>query len=303
MSNEIAIIAPKNLEESERLSTTLSKSMLLPNGLTGKPSDVLAVVLTGAELGLAPMQAIRGIQIIKGKPTLSADTMGALCKRRRDVCEYLVLKASTAEKAVYETKRVGDPEPTRQEFTIEDARVAGLAGQDNYRKHPKAMLRARCLSAICRTVYPDVVMGLYDPEELGASNTDIAPDPAPQPTEKDITPPVTEKPKTLAEKVHQRRLEIIDVPPEPAPIEQRIHAPDPYGSHKEIEECTVDELKAREKRLLDGVKAKKASTREEAQKKLGSVQAELLRRMVREPGADDEPPMPTDSEIDSSVPF
>jgi hypothetical protein len=32
--------------------------------------------------------------------------------------------------------------------------------------HPRAMCMARAKSALCRLVYPDVVGGLYTPEEL-----------------------------------------------------------------------------------------------------------------------------------------
>jgi hypothetical protein len=183
MSSELVVITPKSIEEAERLSGTLSKSQLLPDALRQKPADVLATVLAGAELGLAPMQAIRGIAIIKGKPTLSADTMGALVKRRQDVCEYLVLKESTPKVATYETKRRGDPSPTTMSFAIEDAQRAGLQG-DNWKKYPAAMLRARALSAICRAVYPDLCLGLYDPDELAPEN----PPPPNGPVERDVTP-------------------------------------------------------------------------------------------------------------------
>lgn len=165
MSDALAVVAPKSIEESERLSLTLSKSRLLPEALAGKPSDILATILAGAELGLAPMQSLRGIVIIKGKPTLSADTMGALVKRRRDVCEYLVVRESSDKRATYETKRVGDPSPTSLSFTSDDAVRAKLNGE-NWQKYPAAMLRARALSAICRSVYPDLCLGLYDPDEL-----------------------------------------------------------------------------------------------------------------------------------------
>lgn len=184
MSNELVVITPRSIEEAERLASTLARAHTLPEALRQKPADILATILTGAELGLAPMQAVRGIQIIKGRPTLSADTMGALVKRRSDVCEYLVLKESTAERAVYVTKRRGDPDATTMTYTIQDAQRAGLVGGDNWRRYPQAMLRARCLSAICRAVYPDLCLGLYDPDEM-SEPTDA---PAPAAVEKDVTP-------------------------------------------------------------------------------------------------------------------
>ena len=164
MTNELTVISPRTLEEASTLSKQLSKAKTLPDALKQSEADILAIVLTGAELGLAPMQAIRGIQIIKGRPTLSADAMGALVKSRRDVCEYLMLQHSDAQIARYVTKRAGDPRPVEMAFSADDASRAGLGG-DNWKKYPAAMLRARALSSICRAVYPDLILGVYDPDE------------------------------------------------------------------------------------------------------------------------------------------
>jgi hypothetical protein len=55
------------------------------------------------------------------------------------------------------------------DFTMEEAKQAGVAGKDNWRKYPKAMLFARALSAGVRAHCPDVsVCPVYVPEELGA---------------------------------------------------------------------------------------------------------------------------------------
>lgn len=168
MSNDagIVVITPKSLSEAQQLSATLSKSSLLPEALRGKEAEILMTIMTGAEIGLAPMQSIRAIDCIKGKPTLKAETMTALVRGRRDVCEYLQLVTSTPTLATYETKRVGDPRPTTMSFSAEDAKTAGLISNDNYRKFPAAMLRARCGSAICKAVYSDLLLGLYDPDEI-----------------------------------------------------------------------------------------------------------------------------------------
>lgn len=160
MSDEIVVISPRDVGEVKTLSTLLAASNLMPQALKKKPEDVLAIVLAGAELKLAPMQAIRGMNIINGRVSLSADLMGALVKNS-PICEYLQLKESTGSVATYATKRKGEPGETVLSFTIEQAKAAGLNG-DNWRKYPEAMLRARALSAICRAVYPDLCVGLYD---------------------------------------------------------------------------------------------------------------------------------------------
>lgn len=150
------------------MAQLLAPADLLPKHLRNKPADVFLTLQLGSELGLAPMQSIRAIHVIEGKPTMSADLMAALCQRRRDVCEYLRPVELTATVATYETKRVGWPEPIRQSFTMADAERAGIAGKDNWRKYPAAMLKARCLSAIVRAAYPDLMLGIYDPDELDA---------------------------------------------------------------------------------------------------------------------------------------
>lgn len=175
MSDEIVIIAPKTIEETRSLSKELALSNLMPAALRKKPEDLFAIVLTGAELGLAPMQAVRGMHIIEGKVSLSADLMGALVKRS-PVCEYLTLVESSGTVATYRTKRKGEPGETVISFTLEQAHAAGVTGKGNWAKYPDAMLRARALSAICRAVYPDLCLGLYDSEsgELGAPISDQA---------------------------------------------------------------------------------------------------------------------------------
>jgi hypothetical protein len=163
--NEITILSPKTLAEAKDLATVLAGARTIPEALQKSPADVLAIVMAGAELGLAPMQSIRALVLIKGKPTLSADAMGALVKSRPDICEWLVLRHSDAERATYETKRKGEPTPTTMSFTSADAKLAGLNG-DNWRKFPAAMLRARAQSALCRAVYQDLLLGVYDPDEI-----------------------------------------------------------------------------------------------------------------------------------------
>jgi hypothetical protein len=129
------------------------------------PEAVLTIMMTGRELGMTAMQSLRSIHIIEGKPVLSADLMVALCSKSA-LCEYFRLVSSDDKTAVYEAKRSSQPEPVRLTYTFEQAKQAGLTNKDNYRKHPAAMLRARCSAALARVVFPDLLMGFYAPEEM-----------------------------------------------------------------------------------------------------------------------------------------
>ena len=156
---------PGSITEAFHLAGILVKSRLLPDSVQS-PEAAFAIIATGRELGLTAMQSLRSIHVIKGKTILSADLVAALVKSRRDVCAYFMLVESTTERATYKTQRVGEPEATSLTFTFEDAKRAQVTGNPNWTKFPAAMLRARAITALARAVYPDLAMGIYDPDEL-----------------------------------------------------------------------------------------------------------------------------------------
>jgi hypothetical protein len=181
-TDALTIIRPSSIAEAKDLSTTLAASRIIPEALQKSPADVLAIVMSGAELGLAPMAALRALQMIKGKITISADGMHAIALGSPS-CEYIRCLESTATVARFEAKRRGSPAITLA-FAMDDARAAGLTNNATYQKFPAAMLRARCLAAICRLVFPDVLLGVYEPDELAS----VVEQPRPAPTLAQISP-------------------------------------------------------------------------------------------------------------------
>jgi hypothetical protein len=166
MSNETAIvIVPRTLPEVSALAEVLAKSTLLPEGLQGKVPDVVVQILAGQELGLSPMAAIRGIHIVAGKPIIAADTMVALVLRS-GLAEYFACIEDTDASVTYETKRRGSPIAQKLSWTVADTKRAGVQLKDNWRTFPRAMMKARAKSALARDVYPDVLAGCYDPDEI-----------------------------------------------------------------------------------------------------------------------------------------
>lgn len=161
-STALAIV-PRSLEDVGRLVKSIIGSTLLPDALRREP-DVQMAVMTGLELGLTPMMAIRGICVIKGKPTLYAATMVAVVLGR-GVAEYFECIEDKGDSVTYETKRIGGRNPQRATWTMADAKRANLGG-DNWTKFPSDMLHARCMSRLARRVYPDVLAGIYTPDEI-----------------------------------------------------------------------------------------------------------------------------------------
>lgn len=197
MTNETTALtpfAPQGLEQAMKLSEVLAKSSLLPGALRGKPGDVMVTLITGHELGLSPMQAIRGMHVIEGKAVMSADLTVALILRS-PACEFFRLTKSTDQVAEYTTKRKGS-EPVTMTWTWEQAQKAKLTGKQNWQNHPAAMLRARCAAALARAVYPDLVLGVYDPDEADEFKTASVKAPPPPPVI-DVTPPPAPEPEVL----------------------------------------------------------------------------------------------------------
>lgn len=162
-SKALAVI-PRSLNEVQSMAEVLAKSTLLPDALKGKAPDVVVQILAGQELGLSPMASIRGVHIVQGKPILSADTMVGLVLSS-GLCEYFTQVEASPTSVTFETKRKGSPNTQRCTWTIEDAKRAGVHTKDNWRLHPRQMLSARARSELARSVYPDVLAGVYVPEE------------------------------------------------------------------------------------------------------------------------------------------
>lgn len=155
--------ALNNPQAAMQVCQTLVASRLLPAGVQ-TPEQAFVILQTGAELGLGPMQALRSIHVVKGRPILSAQLMVAMVLRSGD-CRYFRRVGGDQHQATYETLREGMPEPVTLTYTLDEAKAAGLLRNDNWKKHPAAMLRARASSALARDVYPDLVAGLYTPDE------------------------------------------------------------------------------------------------------------------------------------------
>lgn len=157
---------PQTWQQAIDIATVLSRAQLVPDAYRNKPNDIVLAMMRGHELGLSPIQSLTYFDVIKGKVAMSAQMIVALCLSKRHLCKYFIPVKSTETEAVFETFRVGTPKPVQGSFTMEDAKRMDLASKDNWRKQPKVMLRWRAATALGRLVYPDLVAGMYDPEEL-----------------------------------------------------------------------------------------------------------------------------------------
>ncbi|TAK30964.1 MAG: hypothetical protein EPO40_06120 [Myxococcaceae bacterium] len=138
----------------------------LKSGLAKVETEEAAIILmmTGMELGLTPMQSLRGIYSVEGRPFLSSDTMVALIWQS-GLCELWEVVETTEAIATIRAKRHRGQEITRS-FTRADAETAGLIkSKGGHEKYPRTMLLHRAVAVVARELFPDVILGMYVPEE------------------------------------------------------------------------------------------------------------------------------------------
>ena len=164
--NEITVrdgFQPQTFSELMSMAETVAKSELVPAAFRNKPANIVVAIMAGRELGLGAMQSLRLIYVIEGKPVMSADGAVALALSSPN-CERWDYIESTDKVCTIETQRKGSA-PARFSFTIEQAQQAGIANKSTWKQYPQAMLRARCAMITARAVYPDLLAGVYDPDE------------------------------------------------------------------------------------------------------------------------------------------
>jgi len=187
-------VAPQTWGVMREQASMLVKSGFLPSSVKS-PEQAVAIMLKGREIGIPAMQAFSQINVIQGKPTVSAELMMALIYRAFPTAKIDFDKLDN-DGCVIKAARPGGKQQTFS-FSMDDAKAAGLTSKDNWKKYARAMLRSRAVSEMARSLFPDAIMGCsYTPEEMGATVNDqgevisIVPEVSePEPTAK---PKVTE---------------------------------------------------------------------------------------------------------------
>lgn len=158
------LTVPSHWELMKEQASVFIKSGFLPPSIN-TPEKAIAIAMTGKELGLSFMESVRSINIIAGKPTISPQLMLALANKSKEL-ENLEIDANDQRCVVTVTRK--GRKPHREEFGIKEATDLLLISKDNYKKQPATMFKWRALAAALRVTFPDVMLGFYTPEEMGA---------------------------------------------------------------------------------------------------------------------------------------
>lgn len=188
-STAATIFNPQSLMQLQQFAQVMSEGVVaIPQHLRGKPADCLAVTMQAAQWGMNPYAVAQKTHIVNGALGYEAQLVNAVvsssnllasrinyswsgdwskCSGKNDKSDSLTVTVSAVIK--------GESEP--RELTISMAQ-AGVRNSPLWEQDPKQQLAYLCTKRWARLHAPDVLLGVYTPDEL---------DEAPR-GERDITP-------------------------------------------------------------------------------------------------------------------
>lgn len=185
-------------------------SMIAESGMFGCQKHEQGMVLAMQCLaeGKAPLELAKTYHIVEGKLSMRADAMLGRFLTTGGKVKWL---ERTNEKVSANFSH-GDNENVLIEASLEDMKKNGVAMDKtgkylkaNWQKFPRQMLTARVISEGVRLLAPQLIAGVYTPEEVQDFTNDS------KPAAPAARVPVAVQPVT--------KVDVIDVPSEPAPIE------------------------------------------------------------------------------------
>lgn len=243
-------VALQTFEDVFRFAKAVSMTPFAPKDFR-TPEAIAVAIAYGLELGLTPMQALQGVAVVNGRPSLYGDALVAVVKAS-GLCEDMrewVDGANDARAAHCEVKRRGTPTPVVAVFSVADAKRAGLWGKGGpWTQYPDRMLQMRARGFALRDAFADVLRGVISTEE--AEDIPAPTRPAPEP-QADPAPDAID-----AEEVRPTYTQMdafnaaVDANADdevPAPVAE---SPAPSANLAAFGRAAVDNLSAEEKRKL-----------------------------------------------------
>jgi hypothetical protein len=172
------------------------------------PAQALALGLLCQAEGRHPAEAARDYHIINGKPSLKSEAMLARFQQAGGRVEW----HEYTHESVSGTFSHPQGGSLKVSWTMQDATRAGLTGNPTWKKFPRQMLKARCISEAVRGIFPGVLSGLYAPEEVSDIPVQVVAETAPEPIQ---VPIQLEAPKEAAP---------VEVQTESQPLPEQISA-------------------------------------------------------------------------------
>ncbi|OWS96357.1 recombinase RecT [Enterobacter kobei] len=188
-----AIFSPEGMDRLVRFATLMADSKAtVPAHLAGKPADCLAVTMQAAQWGMNPFAVAQKTHVVNGTLGYEAQLVNAVVSSSNLLATRLNYrwdgdwskvngktdKSPNLTVTVWATLK-GESEP--RELTISMAQ-AGVRNSPLWEQDPRQQLAYLCVKRWARLNAPDVLLGVYTPDELQETaprvERDITPTPA-----------------------------------------------------------------------------------------------------------------------------
>lgn len=188
-----AIFSPEGMDRLVRFATLMADSKAtVPAHLAGKPADCLAVTMQAAQWGMNPFAVAQKTHVVNGTLGYEAQLVNAVVSSSNLLATRLNYrwdgdwskvngktdKSPSLTVTVWATLK-GESEP--RELTISMAQ-AGVRNSPLWEQDPRQQLAYLCVKRWARLHSPDVLLGVYTPDELQETvprvERDITPTPA-----------------------------------------------------------------------------------------------------------------------------
>lgn len=162
MSGELTI------SEQKDIANLYAQSTLVPEAYRNKPADIFVAVTLGQSVGISPIQSLSEINVIKGKPTMSASLIAAQVRKAGHKLRIEVEETPGKECAICTIIRRDDPDhPFVSKRDRAWAQRMGLLNNSNYIKQPATMLKKRAITDCARDACSEALCGIdYTPDEM-----------------------------------------------------------------------------------------------------------------------------------------
>lgn len=161
---KLAAFVPSTLDEAWRLSAALAASGMTPKSYGNDQNKIMVGIMAGAEVGLTPFAALQSIAVIGNNPSVWGD--GALALVQASGLLEDMEETDDGTTATCRLIRVGRATPIIRNFSMEDAKKAGLAGKSGpWTQYPVRMRQMRARAFALRDGFSDVLKGLRIVEE------------------------------------------------------------------------------------------------------------------------------------------
>ena len=137
---------------------------IVKSGFYGFKSEdqVMAIMAVAQAENKHPATVVQEYDIIQGRPALKSQAILARFQLAGGKVEY----GTYTDDKVEMTFSHSAGGSLTLSWTMKQAHDIGLAGKDNWKKYPRAMLAARVVSEGVRRVYPACILGHYSVEEV-----------------------------------------------------------------------------------------------------------------------------------------